>query len=356
MHWNSFRFCIGPVPDKWLDIADEAGLLIQNEFFIWTGRNRYHNEWSTSEMITEYKEWLRDNWNHPSVAVWDANNETLSDVFRAKIIPAVRPLDLSNRPWENGYNLPVGPDDPVEDHPYLFSSIASGRTPEFKMTDLERMTGAKSANSAHPTGHPVILNEYGWLWLNRDGAPTVLTSKVYEKLLGPNATPAERLQLDAYLLAGLTEFWRAHRNFAGVLHFVFLTSSYPGAFTSDHFQDVKALKLEPHFQDYVGEAFKPLGVYINFWQPTLKAGSTHRFAVMMVNDYDHPVEGKLVLSFERKGASHETGFTLNALGQQTYELELQAPDSPGQYLLKAAAYPKDGSSPTLSRRRVSISR
>ena len=37
MNWNSFRFCIGPVPDRWLDIADEAGLLIQNEFFMWTG-------------------------------------------------------------------------------------------------------------------------------------------------------------------------------------------------------------------------------------------------------------------------------------------------------------------------------
>jgi beta-galactosidase len=37
LHWNAFRFCIGPVPDRWLDIADEAGLLIQNEFFVWTG-------------------------------------------------------------------------------------------------------------------------------------------------------------------------------------------------------------------------------------------------------------------------------------------------------------------------------
>ncbi len=39
MHWNSFRFCIGPVPDKWLEIADEAGLLIQNEYFMWTGQS-----------------------------------------------------------------------------------------------------------------------------------------------------------------------------------------------------------------------------------------------------------------------------------------------------------------------------
>jgi beta-galactosidase/beta-glucuronidase len=30
----------------------------------------------TDEMIREYTEWMRDNWNHPSVVIWDANNET----------------------------------------------------------------------------------------------------------------------------------------------------------------------------------------------------------------------------------------------------------------------------------------
>ena len=29
MHWNAFRICIGPAPQKWLDIADEAGILLQ---------------------------------------------------------------------------------------------------------------------------------------------------------------------------------------------------------------------------------------------------------------------------------------------------------------------------------------
>ena len=113
MHWNSFRFCIGPVPDRWLEIADEAGLLIQNEYFVWTGRdwhgpqNQVH--FDTDEMIREYKEWMRDNWNHPSVVLWDANNETWDSSFGDKIIPAVRTLDLSNRPWENSYNPPAGP-------------------------------------------------------------------------------------------------------------------------------------------------------------------------------------------------------------------------------------------------------
>ena len=359
MHWNSFRLCIGPAPDRWLDIADEAGLLIQNEFFIWTGRDGWHKEWDPEELITQYKEWMRDNWNHPSVAIWDSNNETIAGVLGDKVIPAVRFLDLSNRPWENGYNLPQGPDDPVEDHPYLFSRVA-GREPRFRVTDLEQMTGGKTTNAGHPTGHPVIINEYGWLWLNRDGNPTELTRDVYATLLGPNSTAQQRLELNAYLLSGLTEFWRAHRNAAGVLHFVYLTSSFPEAFTSDHFRDVEKLELEPHFQDYIGEAFKPLGVYLNFWQPTLKAGSERSYAVMMINDDPETAQGKLALSLENSEgkpvARSELSFSVPGLGQQTYKVNLRTPAAPGEYLLKASAAPEGRrrAAPTVSRRRVEV--
>ena len=144
MHWNYFRFCIGPVPDRWLDICDEVGLLIQNEFFVWTGRpgwyEGYSRTYDTEEMIRQYKDWMRDNWNHPSVAVWDANNETENATFLEQIIPAVRPLDLSNRPWENSYNPPADPNDPVEDHPYLMSGGHFGKL-TFKMSDLETRDG-----------------------------------------------------------------------------------------------------------------------------------------------------------------------------------------------------------------------
>ena len=120
MHWNSFRFCIGPVPDRWLQIADENGLLIQNEYPVWTGKRwGYEPHYDEAEMTIEYREWMRDNWNHPSVAIWDASNESWLPGFSERVIPAVRVLDLSNRPWEDSYNAPAGPDDPVEDHQYL---------------------------------------------------------------------------------------------------------------------------------------------------------------------------------------------------------------------------------------------
>jgi len=304
---------------------------------------------------------MRDNWNHPSVAIWDACNETVSPLLANTIIPAVRGDDLSNRPWEDGYNLPSGADDPMEDHPYLFSKNqkpATPKQPHFHMSDLEGAALPSHWGYASPTSHALILNEYGWLWLNRDGSPTTLTKAVYDELLGPDSTAEQRLFTDAYLLGGLTEYWRAHRYYAAVLHFVYLTSSFPGVYTSDHFRDIEKLELEPTFADYMGEAFKPLGVYIDFWQPSLKAGASRRFTVMMINDDYDSRSGKLTLTLEGPGgavaASTETEFQLAGLGQQTVQLELAAPAKPGDYMLKAVAQAAGVATPTISRRQVKI--
>jgi len=343
MHWNYFRFCIGPVPDHWLDVCDEVGLLIQNEFFVWTGGpgwyEGYARTYDADEMIRQYKDWMRDNWNHPSVAVWDANNETINETFGRKIIPAVRGLDLSNRPWENSYNTPAGPDDLVEDHPYLMSGAYFGK-PTFKMTDLETMDG-KPRGKLPSDKHATIINEYGWLWLNRDGSPTLLTEKVYAELMGRNVTARERLDMYAYLLGAKTEFWRAHRQYAGIVHFVYLTCSYPGVYTADHFRDVTKLELDAAFQDYLGEAFKPLGVYMNFFQPSLQAGSTREFTVMMVNDEARPIRGRLTLALETRSgaplACSEQAFALDELGSKTYQVSLAIPKKAGACVLKAVA-------------------
>lgn len=361
MNWNSFRFCIGPVPDRWLEIADEAGLLIQNEYFFWIGHGWHGNDYTPTfdadTLIAEFKEWMRDNWNHASVVIWDANNESWYPDFTTKIIPAVRGLDLSNRPWENSYNGPAGPDDPVEDHPYEHQAMANGK--EFEMSDLESRV-ARPGQTEPPTAHALILNEYGWLWLNRDGSPTELTNKLYPRLLGPNSTPEQRLALNAYLLAGLTEFWRAHRQYAAVLHFVYLTMSDPKGFTCDHFRDIVSLKLDPYFEDYMSEAFKPLGVYINFFQPTLEADSARTFTVMMVNDDSEPVRGSLALSLENeKGeavAQQSQPFSVGALGQETVFVDFKVPSTKGKFLLKATARPEGTrhKSPTVSRRRVEV--
>ena len=63
---------------------------------------------------------MRERWNHPCVVIWDAQNESHT-AETGKALQAVRQLDLSNRPWENGWAEPQSPTDCVESHPYLFS-------------------------------------------------------------------------------------------------------------------------------------------------------------------------------------------------------------------------------------------
>lgn len=362
MHWNAFRFCIGPVPDRWLEIADEAGLLIQNEFFVWTGAlswdRHYARHWDVPEMIRQYSDWMRDNWNHPSVAIWDANNESEDPVFGSAIIPAVRTLDLSKRPWENSYNPPAGSDDPIEYHPYLFHSTASGNEIKFRLSDLEKADGKPSAWHLPKEPHPVLINEYGWVWLNRDGTPTRLTDQLYPRILGTNATAADRFAWNAYVLAAKTEYWRAYRQCAGVLHFVYLTCSYPGVFTSDHFLDVKKLKLEPHFADYLGEAFKPLGVFLNFFGPTLEPGTEHSFTVKLINDETEPAAGNLLLLLETEAgqrlAMATREFHVGPLGDVTLQVPLAIPAGTGKCLLKATAGKRGATSPTVCRRWITL--
>ncbi len=366
LHWNAFRFCIGPVPDRWLEIADENGLLIQNEYMVWVGAPGWlgydkNLKYDTKEMIAEYSEWMRDNWNHPSVGIWDASNESILPQFTTDIIPAVRGLDLSNRPWENSYNAPAGADDPVEDHQYLFADLSAKDLPangqhQFQMTDLESMAGPAPGPQSK-TGHAMILNEYGWMWLNRDGSPTLVTQWLYPRLLGDRDTAENRFKLQAYILGGETEFWRAYRRYAGVLHFVYLTSSHPKAFTSDHWRNLKTLELQPDFEKAMEQAFNPLGVYLNFWHPTLNAGEQHDFTIAMVNDEDRLRSGTLQLEFTgadgKSVAVEDVPFSLAPLGAQSYVVAIKAPVLPGKYTLQAIASPADDRNhPTISHRDV----
>ena len=228
MHWNCLRYCIGFPPESWYRIADEEGILLQDEFPVWfggTGWSKIPKELKREELATEYAEWMRERWNHPSVVIWDASNETTSDETSAAVAQ-VRSLDLSGRPWDNSYMPPGQLGDVLEQHPYHFQD------PNYKLSQLATADPAPWGQKGN--GHGVIINEYGWLWLNRDGTPTTLTEKLYQNLLGTNSTTEERRQLYARYTAAETEFWRAHRTAAAVMHFTTLGYAHPDGQTSDH--------------------------------------------------------------------------------------------------------------------------
>ena len=193
---------------------------------------------------------------------------------------------------------------------------------------------------------PIIINEYDWLWLNRDGTPTCLTDKVYESILGSENTLEKRRLVHARYVAALTEFWRCHRAAAGVLHFCGLGYSRPGdqprprgGATSDHWIDLEQLTLEPTFQKYVRDAFNPVGLMLDFWAETVPAGAEQKVKVYVINDLEADWKGELRLLTLRGTECVSTRTVTSRVpgfGREIVTIDQQnCPPSRGDYTLVA---------------------
>ncbi len=340
MRWNSLRYCIGFPPEAWYDAADEAGILIDDEFPIWFGGHA-PGELRSGELAKEYAEWMREHWNHPCVAIWDACNETACPETAAAI-KSVRALDLSHRPWDDGYTAPQEPGDMLESHPYHFNDA------NFKLANLATNDGVPRGNPVRNDGmHAVVINEYGWLWLNRDGTPTTLTKRLYQNLLGTNSTTAERFHLQATYVAAETEFWRAHRGAAAVLHFTALGYARPDGQTSDHWTKggVATLQWEPEFYKYVRDAFAPVGLMIDFWNNTPAAGGRARVPVTLINDLYQPWHGPVTLRVKRGHrvlVETKQNARLEPLGATNIVFDITWPAQTGPCVLEAELHGADG--------------
>lgn len=343
MHWDAIRYCIGFPPEIWYEIADEEGFLIQDEFPIWLLDKAPENP-KTEKIIPQYIEWMRERWNHACVVIWDAQNESHTDQT-GKAVQAVRHLDLSNRPWENGWAEPQSPNDFVESHPYLFIRGWTGKD-FFFLKEMPKVSGKPALQKAQQKFEvPILINEYDWLWINRDGSPTCLTDKVYESLLGNSATAEQRRMLHARYVAALTEFWRCHREAAGVLHFCGLTYSRSGdrprpegGATCDDFLDLEKLNFEPHFAEYVREAFNPVGLMLDLWADEVAPGTEQACKVYVINDRYEDWRGAVrlrVLEGKKEISSQSRDCTVKGLGREILSFTASLPKKPGSYTMIA---------------------
>jgi len=339
-HWNSLRYCIGFPPEEWYRIADEEGFLIQDEFPIWyggTGWCSWPKELNTDELVKEYTEWMQDRWNHPCVAIWDASNETVCNNGTTdetgEAVSKVRSLDLSNRPWDNSYSKTRAAGDVFESHPYHFQD------PKFQLKDIAKAGIIPEGNNYPNTGkYAVIINEYGWLWLNRDGSTTTLTKEVYKNLLGENSTVNQRRHLYAMYMAAETEFWRCHRQSAGVLHFTALGYSRNDGQTSDHFLNVEKLQYESEFLKYMPDAFAPAGLMLDEWGNEIETGKTHDFRIIAINDLEPEWKGRVRLQIMKDGkviTGQSSNLLIPSYGQKMITLRCIAPGKQGLYIVIA---------------------
>ncbi len=354
-HWNSIRYCIGFPPEKWYEIADEEGFLIQDEFPIWTGGRTYQTDVEPEVLAVEYLAWMKEHVNYPCVVIWDAQNESVDMPAIYKAVMQVRDYDLSKRPWDFGWGLQMRRGDSSERHPYRAVKVRKhdySRNAYNFPQDLDRPDGPIAA--IPPCGgigtsfnKPCIINEYDWLWLNRDGSTTTLTDVVYEYICGKDVSAEYRRNLAARYIALLTEYWRITRDYAGVLHFCSLSYSRSNGQTSDNFIDVKNLIYEPKFKEYVFESFTPICAFIRYFEKPLKAGVKENFTVEIINDEDKTFDAQV--SFEIRTlegeiiGAYKKDSQIDALGKSVLQFEVDLPEKAGKYDIWACVYKKNAS-------------
>ncbi len=291
-NWEIFRTHNGPMPSMWLEICDEIGMMMVDEYAIWGKCSKC----TTESLLPEYRAMVEEKQTNACVLYWDAQNEANSTVDGVKVDwpvtgDAIRQLiservDIAERHWDNGWSNPVDETQPVEYHPYPF---ISGANIDKLNTENNKKPWNAGANGSNET-NPKIVNEYASLWLNRDGEPTSISKKNYDKLI-PGSTAEERFELYTTSTAWLTEFYRSGRNIASIQHFVGLSYAKPGqeGATGDVFMpDLSNPQIRPMIKDRLKSSFAPLGITLAKYDLSIASGDS-TYPIILVNDYNHDI-------------------------------------------------------------------
>jgi hypothetical protein len=255
-------------------------------------------------------------------------------------------------------------DEMDEPHPYEGRIVIAQKGSETTTYPLGNLDYKPQAlKMIIEAGVPQLANEYGWIWLWRNGLPSKLTVDVYNYYLGPNSTPEQNREFQAYDIQLETEWLRSEPNLAGVLAFCYLTNNY--GYTGDWFTgNIRDLKPAPALQWFT-DSFAPSAVFINltdsrYVKQTVpyNPGGKLSFKLAKINDLAMNVAGKitlLILDSDGKTVSHKSiPVVLAAFDRSALPAEISLPKKAGGYLLLAEFMADGKKEPVISRRFIKI--
>lgn len=235
--YNYLRFHLGHAPDFWYDIADEVGLMVQDQW-------RYFHDSDPQGVArehtrVEFARWITQNRNHPSIVIWDKQNE--GEISIPEIVAEMRALDPT-RPWLE--------EDFDATHVYQYSE-----------TDTDTVVDQPAKD------RPSAVLESCRFWLNERGLPepreafkTVRTATAWN-LHYYTVDDAMRLQADLH--ADIGGFYRANR-FTGWAPFVILSGPYNG---QTFFMGDLAREFRPKANmEILRDLHATFGLTVEMWQ------------------------------------------------------------------------------------------
>jgi beta-galactosidase len=307
---NYLRFHLGLPPERFLDLCDRYGLIVQYEWSFFHGMPA-----SKESLLLQYKSWLDLAMRHPSVSLIHPYNETGGDELKTAwaaldvLIPSYPTLVLEDR-------------DVLHVHKYWWSL--------FENLGLY-YDDAKQFSKA------VMSDEFGGNYLDENGDMGGYTTvkETYLRFLGREHTTEQRLAFHAMANVKVAEYWR-RIGAAGYSPFCALGSKEDG--NSWFLGPMKEGNPKPVWSA-LAVAFSPQSVSMEIWDRNFEPGQKITLPVYIFNDEDKAADLSVTVTVENKTGdilatksfiSHITAFS-----KKIEQAEVSLPSIAGDYILKA---------------------
>ena len=185
-NFNYLRIHLGHACSKWYDIADEEGIMLQDEWRFMHVAEPVGKD--LEETGTEFRRWILENINHPSIVAWDQENE--GGVRLEALKAELRQTDPT-RLWSE--------DDFIQKHIYEYSENIVKDFDDYEI----------------PADKPMTVLESCRFWTNEYGIPEIKENfKTSRTASGWNLYYCDRedaARLLADLHADIGTFYRSRR-------------------------------------------------------------------------------------------------------------------------------------------------
>jgi len=309
---NTLRFHLGLPPEKFLDLCDQNGLMVQLEWPFFHGIKA-----SDASMREQWHEWLDVAMRHPSVMIVHPWNETDGDELKAgwsamnAVLKDYPPLVVAHR-------------DTLHVHKYWWSI--------FENLGLYY-------DSADQFDQTIMVDEFGGNYLNQEGDAALYPAvkETFLRFLGRVQSKQLRLEFHAESNARVGEYWR-RIGAAGILPFCILGSPQDGAsWFLGHMQNPQPMPV----WDALAALWSPQSVSLNVWDRNYTPAQQVTLPLFFFNDTNEPKTLSANVQIFAKGRNEHSLLTktvtslVPAHGQTTVPVEVKMPDAIGNWKFTA---------------------
>lgn len=307
---NYLRFHLGLPPERFLDLCDKHGLIVQYEWSFFHGMPA-----SEESLLVQYKNWLDLAMRHPSVALIHPYNET----YGKQLDTAWSAL---NKLVKDYPSLVMEERDVIHIHKYWWSLFENLGLYYDSYDDFPKA---------------IMVDEFGGNYLDADGNfggyPKV--KEAFLRFLGRTQTAQERLDFQSKANVKVAEYWR-RMGAAGVSPFCALGSHEDGSHW--FIGPLKEGNSKPVWEELT-PVFSPQSVSLEIWDRNYTLNQSIELPVYLINDEAENSDFKVNITIQNEEGVvvNQKVITTRVNGFETVieKVGLRTPSTVGRYTINA---------------------